>query len=103
MLARDFTGILHMGDVGYNLDTNNGKIGDEYLRIYMLVGHEYLRLLVGRRCRASERMDDWEEVYRLRQIVYYKCRASGVRDESSRNRRPLESGHVVQEATAIVI
>ncbi|CAG9328406.1 unnamed protein product [Blepharisma stoltei] len=31
--SRNYLGILHMGDIAYDLDTDNGKIGDDYLNM----------------------------------------------------------------------
>ena len=28
---RDFAGIIHMGDIGYNLDTDDGHVGDDFM------------------------------------------------------------------------
>lgn len=39
--ARDFAGILHMGDLAYNLDDDNGKVGDTYLRMIEPIAAEF--------------------------------------------------------------
>lgn len=33
MMTRDFAGILHMGDIAYDLEDEDGEIGNQYLRM----------------------------------------------------------------------
>lgn len=38
---RDFDAVLHVGDMAYDLDDNNGKVGDQWLRIVQPISANY--------------------------------------------------------------
>eukprot|EP00358_Blepharisma_japonicum_P000053 CAMPEP_0202954478 /NCGR_PEP_ID=MMETSP1395-20130829/50838_1 /ASSEMBLY_ACC=CAM_ASM_000871 /TAXON_ID=5961 /ORGANISM="Blepharisma japonicum, Strain Stock R1072" /LENGTH=137 /DNA_ID=CAMNT_0049670019 /DNA_START=117 /DNA_END=531 /DNA_ORIENTATION=- len=40
-LTRDYLGILHMGDIAYDLDDEDGKIGDDYLNMIQPIAATY--------------------------------------------------------------
>jgi len=40
-LTRDYLGILHMGDIAYNLDSDDGKVGDTYLNMVESIAASY--------------------------------------------------------------
>mmetsp|Transcript_14459 Transcript_14459/g.14511 ORF Transcript_14459/g.14511 Transcript_14459/m.14511 type:complete len:446 (+) Transcript_14459:1-1338(+) len=40
-LTRDYLGILHMGDIAYNMEDENGRVGDTYLRMIEPIAATY--------------------------------------------------------------
>ncbi|CAG9317825.1 unnamed protein product [Blepharisma stoltei] len=40
-LTRDYLGILHMGDIAYDLDDEDGKVGDDYLNMIQPIAATY--------------------------------------------------------------